>query len=87
MLNTVPIGSERQPLPVNPIQYRKVQPLSSRKPPRRAEPPAPVRAVPDRRNQEPHASLEHLYLLSAETRRSLLDLDPENPLSGPHPTD
>ena len=87
MIGPVPVGYERQPIPVNPIQYRKVKTVSSHAASRRAEPLAPARAISDQPGQNTRQPLERLYLLSVGTRRAMLDLDPEHPLNGPHPTD
>lgn len=87
MSDIAPIGSEHQPIPVNPIRNRRIQRVAPKAAPRRAEPLARVRAVeepPDKQKRDPE---ERFYRLSAETRRALLDLDPEHPLNGPHPTD
>ena len=87
MLSIVPIEYNSQPIPVNPIQYHKVGPVSALPAPRQVEPLVPIQAVSDRPGQNARQPMERLYLLSVETRRSLLDLDPEHPLNGPHPTD
>lgn len=87
MLSIAPIELSSQPIPVNPVQYHKVGSVSSRLAPRQVEPLAPVRAISDQPGQNTRHPMERMYLLSVETRRSLLDLDPEHPLNGPHPTD
>lgn len=87
MIGTAPVGYERLPLPVNPIQNRKTQLVSARPAPRQVEPLVPVQAVTDRPGRKARDPLERLYLLTVGTRRSLLQLDLEHPLNGPHPTD
>lgn len=87
MLSIAPIEYNSQPIPVNPIQYHKAGPAPLRPAPRRTEPLAPVRAVSDQAGQNARQPMERLYLLSVETRQSLLDLDPEHPLNSLHPTD
>ncbi len=91
MFNITPIGFERFPIPVNPIQAPRVQPVAPKPATRRTEPLAPIRAAlgnnDGENDQKSRDSLERQYLLTTETRRSLLDLDPDHPLNGPHPTD
>lgn len=82
MLNAIPVGQERLFIPVNPVRPREVYSTARHPKPRRIESLAPARATLRRRDR---GNTKWFYLLSVETRRSLLDL--EHPLNGPHPTD
>ena len=75
MLSITPVGYERFPIPVNPIQVRRPQPVTPSPAARRAEPTGPIRAALGDDDRQARESLERLYLLTVETRRSLLDLD------------
>jgi hypothetical protein len=84
MLSVTPVGQERLFIPVNPIQRRRLHSIKQIPKPRRTEPLAPIHPISNHENRDP---TERFYLLSVETRKSLLDLDPEPPLHAPHPTD
>ncbi len=84
MSNITPVGQERLFIPVNPSRPREVYSTAPHPKPRRIESLAPARATSRRRDR---GNTEWFFLLSVETRRSLLDLDLEHPLNGPHRTD
>jgi|SaaInl7_135m_RNA_FD_contig_31_55893_length_390_multi_3_in_0_out_0_1 hypothetical protein len=81
MLSITPIGYERFAIPVNPIRVRRPQPVPPRAEARRTEPMGPIQAALSRSDQKSRDPLEPLYLLTVETRRTMLDLDPEHPLN------
>ena len=87
----VPPGFANIPIPVNPAKVRSTRPVQPTSRPRRdVGPVARISGGRDaaaRKIPQTFAELEALQILSVETRRALLELSDDHPLSGPHPTD
>ena len=91
ILPLLPPGFANIPIPVNPVRVRNTRPVQPTSRPRSVVGPVARisrgRDAAARKNPQTFAELEALQLLSVETRRALLELSDDHPLSGPHPTD
>lgn len=77
MINIVPINQGHIPLPVNPIERRPVRPATPVPANLQAEPVAPTTMARKYERQRKRNSLEWFYLLTAKTRRALLEFESE----------